>query len=366
MSRIFAAPRVFIVGNGEISRLAGYVSCYGSPILLIAHIDDAARVADSLEQINKDGIELVRYDFSGEATKAEVKRAALMCSDNSCKAVIGLGGGKAIDVAKTVANELKLPSVIVPTIASTDAPCSKLAVHYNEDHSWDETVFFQHNPDLVLVDSGVIARAPVRFLIAGLGDAFATYYEARACMRSGAITFNGGLPTITAYALAETCYKVLLEDSLKALAACRANVVTPALENIIEANILLSGLGFESVGLAVAHGLHDGFKNFPETNNSMHGEIIAVGLLVQLILEDIPFDELNDVWKYYKAIGLPTSLKGIGITQIDGPKMRDTIKMMINAPGSIIHNMPFKVTEESLFDAMVFVEELDELFSEKG
>lgn len=361
MSRILSSPRKFVIGNGEIRRLAQYVSGYGSPIILVAHPDDAARVQAALDQVRADGIEIVLTNFSGEATRGEAERIGSLCKEKNCKAVVGLGGGKAIDVGKLVANEQKLPSIIVPTIASNDAPCSKLAVLYKENHEYSETVVFPNNPDMVIVDTGVIAKAPARFLVSGMGDAFATYYEARSCMRSESPNSNGGTATNAAFAMAETCRKILLEDSVKALEACRAGLVTKALENVIEANILLSGIGFESGGLAVAHPVSAGLTAIPETHHMMHGETVAIGTLVQLILENASMEELKEVYDYYKAVGLPTSLRAVGITENAEEKMRYISKPLVEAGGDISH-VPYKLTSEILYNALMYVDQLDQIF----
>ena len=355
MSRIISMPGKFVMGNGEISRLAQYISDYGSPLILVAHRDDANRVRDSLDRVREDGAELIESDFTGEATRGEAERIGRICTANDCKAVVGLGGGKAIDTAKLIAHENKLPAVIVPTIASNDAPCSKLAVLYHEDHVYSETVTLPLNPDLVVVDTGVIARAPERFLVAGIGDAFATYYEGRACMRSGAKNSHDGLATQAAFSLAELCNDILLRDGAKAVRSCRANLVTEALENVIEANILLSGIGFESVGLAVAHAISAGFTLLPETRSSMHGETVAIGTLVQLILENLSDDEFSGVLDFYRSVGLPTCLNDIGITEATEEKLR-TMASAILSPRSCIHNMPFKLDEDKVYNALAYID----------
>ncbi len=61
-----------------------------------------------------------------------------------------------------------------------------------------------------------------------------------------------------ALALAELCYNTLLEEGEKAMLAAEQHVVTLALERVIEANTYLSGVGFESGGLAAAHAVHNG------------------------------------------------------------------------------------------------------------
>ena len=361
MIKTISAPGKFVLGNGALGNLTQHVSIYGSPLLLVAHRDDAVRVKAALDQVEAGGIALIQTDFAGEATRGEADRIGKLCREKACKAVVGLGGGKAIDIAKLVAHEQNLPSVIVPTIASTDAPCSKMAVLYNDEHVYADTVVFPQNPDLVLVDSGVIARAPERFLIAGMGDAFATYYEGRACIRSGSKNYNDGLSTKAAFALAELCNDILLEDSAKALAACRANIVTEALANIIEANILLSGIGFESVGLSVAHAICAGFTMFPETNDFMHGEKVAVGVLVQLVLENAPMKELGEVIAYYRTVGLPTSLRAIGLSAPTEEGLRNMASALLG-PTSCIHHFPRKLDEDMVYNALAFVDSLDGLF----
>jgi glycerol dehydrogenase len=194
-----------------------------------------------------------------------------------------------------------------------------------------------------------------------MGDAYATYYEARACMRSGALNSNNGSSTIAAFVLAEECRRILLKDGQRALLACRNHFVTPALENIIEANVLLSGIGFESVGLAAAHGIDGAFTLLEETHSYMHGEKVAIGTLIQLIMENAPDEELITTLKFYKSIGLPTSLAQIGITEVSPARFKDLAQRMADYTESPIHNMPFKVTADIIYNSIMYVNCLDKL-----
>lgn len=72
------------------------------------------------------------------------------------------------------------PVIICPTVASTDAPCSALSVVYTDEGVFQEYLFLKRNPDVVLVDTAVIAASPLRLTVAGMGDALATYFEVRA------------------------------------------------------------------------------------------------------------------------------------------------------------------------------------------
>ena len=353
MKKVMISPSRYLQGEGELNNLGTYVKNFGNSGLLIASDDDRNRVLSYLdESVKRDAFDLVLGGFNEECTKKEIERLRGVFSENKCDVIIGLGGGKALDTAKAVSYFEKKPVIIIPTIASTDAPCSSLAIIYTANGEFEEYMHLQKNPDLVLVDTAIIANAPVRFLIAGMGDALSTYFEARACGRAFAKNVPGGNSTLAALAIAERCYKTLLEDSLKAKAACVAKVVTPALENIVEANILLSGLGFESSGLAAAHAVHDGLTVLEETHKFYHGEKVAFGVIVHLILENAPSEELDTVIRYCRSVGLPTCLKDLGIVNASKERLMKVAKATV-AEGETIYNMPFAVNAENVYAAIV-------------
>src|SRR5204863_6330285 len=122
-----------------------------------------------------------------------------------------------------------------------------------------------------------------------------TWFEAKACATGNVKNLRGGTSTQSALALAKLCYETLLADGTDALRAIETRVVTPALERLVEANTLLSGLGFESSGLAAAHAIHNGLTTAPPTHEFFHGEKVAYGVLVQLILEGKPRSLLTQV-----------------------------------------------------------------------
>jgi glycerol dehydrogenase len=253
--------------------------------------------------------------------------------------------------------------IIVPTIAATDAPTSHSAVLYTPDGSFDDYAYFKQNPNIVLVDTTAIAQAPTRFLVSGMGDALSTFFEARANVRSFS-KVNAGLPcgyregycgeargTNAAFALATLCYQTLLKDGVKAKESCDQKVVTSALENIIEANILLSGLGFESGGLAAAHAIHDGLTILEGTHRYYHGEKVAFGTLAQLVLENSPTEELEEVFGFCLKVGLPVCLADIGVPRIFDDQLYEVAKKAC-IPEESVHAMPFPVTVESVAAAI--------------
>lgn len=358
MKKVFISPSKYVQGEKELYNLGAYVNEFSIKALLVASKSDQNRVQSYLDEaIKKNHFEITYSEFREECTKYEIERMRKLAKVNGCEVFIGLGGGKAIDTAKAAAFLSKNPVIIVPTIASTDAPTSKLTIIYNENGEFEEYFYLNKNPDLVLVDTEIIAKAPTRFLVSGMGDALSTYFEARSCVRSGANNMPGGKSTKAAFALATLCFETLMEDSIKAKAACDMNVVTGALENIVEANTLLSGLGFESSGLAAAHAIHNGLTALEETHHFMHGEKVSFGTIVHLVLENAPFDELNKIINYCKSVGLPTCLRDLGINEVNEEKIM-TVAKAATANGETIYNMPFEISQDIVFAAIITADKL--------
>lgn len=363
MRKAFICPTKYVQGEDEILNLGYFVSTFGKSALLIAHPDDVTRVKKKLDATaEKFGVTFVESGFKGECSRQEVARLQALSAEKKCDCTIGLGGGKAIDTAKCVAQGDAL--IIVPTIAATDAPTSHSAVLYTPEGAFDDYAYFKQSPSVILIDTTVIANAPTRFLVSGMGDALSTYFEARATSASYS-RVNAGLPcgvreelcppavgTNAALALAKLCYETLLADGRKAKAACDCNQVTKSLENIIETNILLSGLGFESAGLGGAHAIHDGLTILEGTHKYFHGEKVAFGTIAQLVLEDAPEEELNTVLDFCLDLGLPVCLADIGVDEIT-PEELMAVAEKSCIPEESIHAMPFPVSPQDVAAAIV-------------
>ena len=294
MTKVLIAPSKYVQGPGEMNHLGTYASQSGTKALIIISQGGYKRSGAQIEASFKDqDCDYVFDYFHGECCMSEINRLKDILQDKQCDLVIGIGGGKIFDTAKAVAYYEKTPVFIVPTIVSTDAPCSGLSFIYNEEGVFQEYLFLPSNPNLVMMDTEIIAKSPVRLTVSGIGDALATYYEARACQRSDAISCAGGKTTLAAMAIAKLCRDTLLAEGVKAKIALEAGVCTPSVEKIIEANTLLSGIGFESAGLAGAHAIHNGLTCLPECHAMYHGEKVAFGTLDQLDLEDAEKEDLN-------------------------------------------------------------------------
>ncbi|MBX9722842.1 MAG: iron-containing alcohol dehydrogenase, partial [Candidatus Obscuribacterales bacterium] len=298
---------------------------------------------------------------AGECSTAEIERLCTLARQAKASVVVGAGGGKVLDAARAVAGELDLPAVNCPTVASSDAPCSALSVVYSETGEFEKYIFYRRNPDLVLVDTWVVAQAPPRLLVAGMGDALATWFEADTVIRARKKNQVNGATTISAGALARLCYDTLLADGVDALRAVEHRSVTPALERLVEANTLLSGLGFESGGLAIAHSVHNGLTTVPETHAFLHGEKVAFGLLTQLVAEGKPSQLINEVLNFSVSVGLPVTLNQVGIVSLDREQLRGVAARAV-APGETAHNEPFVVDEQLMLDAILTADALGTKF----
>jgi glycerol dehydrogenase len=322
-------PSRYIQGPGAIKVLPEWIGKLGKKALIVAGKTAIREIVPEL--VNNGLTDQIVETFGGECTENEVNRLTAVAGNAGCDVVVALGGGKVIDTVKAVAHS----SGAKTTIASNDAPCSAVSVIYTESGAFHHILYLPKNPNLVLVDSGIIARAPVRLLAAGMGDALSTWFEADACFTSSSPNETGCSCTLSALALAKLCYDTILEFGLPASESCRLNQVSPALERVIEANTLMSGLGFESAGLASAHSIHNGLTQLSSTHTYYHGEKVAFGVLAGLFLANRPVPVINEVYGFCESVGLPVTLAQIGVTN---PTDEDLLRVATAAcaPGESI------------------------------
>lgn len=315
MERIMKMASKYVQNKGALESFREHTKDLGSAYFAVAS-PTAGRVTRAGIEKSLEGSQAkITFErFGGICCDGEINRLTNLAKDKKSDVIVGIGGGGTLDTAKAVAYRLHLPIVIVPAVASTDAPCSALSVIYTDEKKFDRYQLYPKNPDVVLVDTQVIANAPVRFFVAGMGDALATYFEGRSCKRSKATNMVGGQLTNAGLALARLCYDTLRSDGYQAKLAVESHAVTESVEAVTEANILLSGAGFENAGLAAAHSFYDGFTTLAECKKSYHGELVAFGTLVQLVLDNSPMSEVTEVLQFSRSVGLPTTLEEIGIT----------------------------------------------------
>lgn len=343
-------PGKYIQDENALDLLPDYMKMFGKRWMILAS-HSAIKILERIKpKLGMDNIIIER--FQGECSENELQRVESIVKNYKIDILAGMGGGKTIDTAKIVSDRVNIPVIIVPTIASTDAPCSGSAVIYTENGAFKSVFYQKMNPQIVLVDMWIIANAPTRFLVSGMGDALATWFEARSCTTSQSVNACGGYSTMAALNLAKLCYDILLADGVTARDDNDMHKITPALNRVVEANTLLSGIGFESSGLASAHSVHNGLTALEVTHTYYHGEKVAFGVVTGLHLINAQPDEIDTVYSFCESVGLPTTFADIGLIEPDREQlMRVALKTC--APEECIHHEIIKVTPGLVIDAMI-------------
>jgi len=351
MIRTTLFPGRYVQGSGALSRLGKELARLGRRHFLICSPHPLEHLLPPLlPELERAGAVRVER-FGRECTDREIERLLAAAQDFGAQTVAALGGGKTLDTAKAVAARAGLPVAVAPTVASTDAPCSSVCILYSPEGIFERVDVLPRNPDLVLVDTLVMAKAPARFLVAGMGDALATWFEADSCRISRGPNIAGDAGSMTAQALARLCYETVRDWGLAARTACEAHVVTPALERIVEANTLLSGLGFESGGLAAAHSIHNGLTALPGVHGRNHGEKVAFGVLASLFLTDKPVALMAEVYGLCASLGLPTTFADLGL---EGVSDQDLLRVAEKTctHGESIYNEPVEISPDGVLSAL--------------
>ena len=359
LSRAFGCPQRYIQGPGELENLPELLSPLGNKPFLLVDEGVYGFLAPRLEKIftsSNMSFEMMR--FHGESSRENIDSVKEKASTSGCDILAGVGSGKCIDTAKFASNELDLVRVIVPTAASTDTPTAGISVLYTKDGVHIRSEKLRNPTDLVLLDSEIIASAPPRLFSAGIGDALATYFEAIANEQTDGKNFIGkGYRRCRAgMAIAKECYEILMADGENALMAVKSKMVTEAVENVIEANTLLSGLGFENTGCAAAHGIHSGLSEIESAHAYLHGEKVAFGLLCQMVMENTPHETIDRIIRFLLAVDLPVCLEDLNIEASESNLHLIADHTLNHNP--LIHNEPFAVTEKSIQQAILMADKL--------
>jgi len=308
------APGRYVQGPGALDLIGAEAArfCDRAFAVCDAGVHDliADRLRDSFARANvSDHVSR----FSGEPSPDAIDRLAAEASTHRAGVVIGLGGGRAIDTAKAVAWKLEMPFISVPTTAATDAAAARGIAIYDESHRLLSVEQLARNPDCVLADTALIAHGPVRFLRAGLGEALSKAYEVEACLTAGALNKHGTQPLSIAGLVAAECRRVILAHGEGALAAADRGEISADLEAVVEGVLLLGCLAFENGGLSIAHAVAGALGSHPKTRQTLHGEHVAYGTLVQVAFEDRAAEQVAELRRFCRRTGLPTTLAGLGM-----------------------------------------------------
>lgn len=353
---VAGTPNAYIHEPGLLKQAGEWISKFGRKVFIVTGTKSWAVAGEPfLASLERAGVSYRLERYRGECTYEEVERLAALVEPGT-ELVIGVGAGKVIDTAKKLAHDLKLSLVTVPTLAATCAPVSNLSIMYTEEGVYIDFPVFYRNTLLCLVDTDIIAQAPPRYLVAGIGDTIAKWYESTACS-TGKVQ---NLPTIGGVQASKLIFDTLLADSKQAVEDAENGVASPALQRVVDAIFLFSGmvggLGEDNCRSAAAHAVHNGLTTLPEMHSIYHGEKVAYGILVQLALENRPKEEVRELVRFYREIGLPAKLADMGIDRELTKEELDGIIRVSMSPEGTMANMPVPVTPDTLVSAIREVE----------
>ena len=278
--------------------------------------------------------------YEGYPTKEQLEYFANLARKEERGVIVGIGGGKIMDLSKAVANQAGLPILLIPTIAATCAAFSPLSVLYTEEGKYDRAIHFEREVDAVLVDEDIMLRQGTRYLAAGMVDAMAKYIEishGERSLKRGTVPLQKYL----AYRMAEELFTVLEEEGAEACRELREAgennrqalskeemKLGSALQDCVFANIALTGIvsgmmqgrGQAALGHVLYNLLRTSFTE--ETRGFLHGEIVGVGLRLQALYNQN--EDLEErVTKFMKERGMPITLQELGIP--NQPEAKDSI-----------------------------------------
>lgn len=334
--QIQGAPNIYVCYEGALDKVKEIVEKEQLQHGLFIHGTKSWDVAKKyVEPLHLQG-KMVHYNK--ECTKGEVRRLIEISTVEGCDYIVGIGGGKIMDIVKAVAHQLQLPYILIPTLASNCAPWTPLSVFYDEAGNFVNYEVFLRNALLVAVEPKIIMDSPEDYLRAGIGDTIAKWYEADVLVRN---LQERPLSIDIALHAAKLCRDVLIEEGHSAVDAWKKKTVTASFIRVVETIIMAGGMvgGFgERYGrIAGAHSIHNGLTTIEATHDHLHGDKVAYGILVQLALEE-DYTEIKELLPYYEKLKLPTTLADVGITE----KVEEAIKKIAEGTtkeGESIHLM---------------------------
>lgn len=359
--QVQGAPNIYVCEEGALNKLGQVIRKHFDSGLLIHGTQSWQVAADKVERLS---LPTTLVQYKGECSKAEVERLTQKARNENVDYILGVGGGKIMDLTKAVADELHLPYLLVPTLASNCAPWTPLTVFYDESGRFTHYEMFDQGAFMLAVEPGLIIDSPQSYLRAGIGDTIAKWYEADVLSRN---LVPKPLAVDFSLHAARLCRDVLISEGDEALKARTKGQVTSSfvkvIETIIMAGGMVGGFGDQYGRIAGAHSIHNGLTVLEETHHLLHGDKVAYGILVQLALEH-RFDEIDKLLPYYRKLGLPASFIDLGITTNHNLAYEQVAKAATK-PTESIHLMEVS-TEEVVAEAMKNLENWIEAKKEGG
>ncbi|WP_102692214.1 iron-containing alcohol dehydrogenase family protein [Rummeliibacillus pycnus] len=335
---VHAAPSEYFLQKGALELLESKLEERNFKKVLVVHGVKSWEVTKEYWPKMTE-IQTEEYTYGGECSLSEIEKVSNLVMTNKFEAIIGVGGGKVLDLVKASGNHTNKPVVLIPTLASNCAPWTPLSVLYDDFGAFIRFDIYPVSTSLLLIEPEILVNAPIDLFIAGIGDTLAKWYEADVQLRT--IT-NKTVPMMISYYAAQQCKEILLKSSKEAVLAVQNGKLNDDFIKVVETIIVYAGMvgGFgDHFGRTTgAHSIHNGLTVLEETHQALHGSKVAYGILIQLVLEN-RWDEIKQLLPFYQQLGLPLSLKELGIDAITNEMIHQVAKKA-TIPEETIHLMP--------------------------
>ncbi|MEC0129037.1 iron-containing alcohol dehydrogenase family protein [Paenibacillus pabuli] len=360
------APAVYVHEANILEQSGSRIAQLGQHALIIAG-ESAWKAVQPylLPSLEEHKVKFHVQLFHGEVTTGQIDTFTQQAFDLDVDLIIGVGGGKVLDLSKAVAEQAQLPIVTVPTIAATCAAWSALTVLYDEQGQSAGYRPLRRSPNLVLADPHILASAPRRYLAAGIGDTLVKWHEF-------AVNLSGNATSLTlrnSVSTAKLALDILEAHAIDVYESTDTTGSTPQFRDVADAIIVLAGLvgsiSDGSLHAAIAHGLHDSLTKLPETHASLHGEKVAFGLFTQWILEGKAGDELQELLTLLHKLNLPITLAQLGIQQQSREAAARIAAGLQLREGSAAH-LSFGVSATLVTEAILQADQIGQTFIESS
>ncbi len=353
---VVKAPRNYLNEPGLVDRIGDFVAPFTHDKVMIITSPKAWQATQQAvdASFNGQGIHYQRHFLQGECTAATIAAFTELAVAGDIALIIGIGGGKVLDTAKGIAESSgRLPLITVPTVAATCAAWSPISVLYTEAGAHLNSMPLQRTPEWVLVDSGIIAATPVRYLKAGIVDSLAKWYEFEPYLRQD----DSSLSLVLKAQAARLALDIFEQHGKEAIADNQARQVTPALIKVVDAVIALAGMANsmrdEIPRIGVAHGIHNSITRHPDLHGFLHGELVGFGLVIQSLLDNnsgAPSRvRLLDLLKTFST---PLTLRQLGVTESVAARAAQLARGVQIAP-AIAARLPFELNAERIEQALL-------------